>query len=90
MAKDKFDLVVFHQDVAEVLGFARGLVLSSRSSPLSLAALLMEAAELAILDCKAEWCFKEDKDSTFANLRTIAQFKALEIYHNGGDGCYGK
>jgi hypothetical protein len=82
--KKTFDLTVQHRDVRDVLRFAQGLVMASRCSSLSLAALLLEASELAILSCKDQWPFSDDKDLTFDDLRFLARSKALAIYNNGG------
>ena len=83
MMRHRFDLVVFGQDVNDVLRFAQGLVIASRCPSFALAALLIEASELAILSCKDQWPFTSDKDVAFDELRTGAKVSALEVYHNG-------
>lgn len=85
----RFDLIVFHQDVADVIAYATGLVLSSRCPDFSRAALLLEAAELAVLECKAQWPFTQNSEVSFNDLRSMAEAKAFELYHNGGDN-YGE
>lgn len=86
MKEGQFDLIVAHQDLFDVLGFAEGLVLSSKCARASVAALLIEAAELAVLDWKGHWPFTQDKELMVHNLRVMAKAKAFELYLSVGGG----
>jgi hypothetical protein len=86
MKQGQFDLIVAHQDLLDVLGFGEELVLASKCPRASLAALLIEAAEVAVLDLKGHWPFTQDKELMVYNLRVMAKAKAFEVYVSvGGD-----
>lgn len=86
MMRNSFDLIIWWDDLNSVLSFAIGRVLGSRCSSLAVAALLIEAAELAILACKDDWPFSEDKETALDGIRSDARVVALKLYHNGGEG----
>lgn len=83
--KRKFELMVNREDVNSALGFVEGLVLNSECPSLAMVAVLMEASELAILACKDDWRFLENKEATLEELRNTAKHYAVKLYHNGGD-----
>lgn len=85
---DRFNLVVYDADVSDILRFAQGLVMRSECSSFSLAVLLMEAAELAIVNSEADWKFKESSQVSFDNLRVMTKARAFQVYNNGNDDYF--